>query len=76
MKHRALFSSKDKSKIKMSSAAILLGALRVNKGIQLLKIRTNSTKSIFFPLIVNSLLKRFRGLGTQSRGQNRWLPLK
>ena len=30
MKHQALFSSKDKSKkIKMSSAAILLGALRV-----------------------------------------------
>ena len=31
MKHQALFSSKDKSrKIKESSAAILLGALRVN----------------------------------------------
>ena len=30
MKHQALFSSKDKSKkIKVSSAAILLGALRV-----------------------------------------------
>ena len=30
MKHQALFTSKDKSKnIKMSSAAILLGALRV-----------------------------------------------
>ena len=31
MKHQALFSLKDKSKkIKVSSAAILLGALRVN----------------------------------------------
>ena len=31
MKHQALFSSKDKSKsIKVSSAANLLGALRVN----------------------------------------------
>ena len=31
MKHQALFSSKGKSKIiKVSSAAILLGALRVN----------------------------------------------
>ena len=31
MKHQAVFPSKDKSKnIKMSSAAILLGALRVN----------------------------------------------
>ena len=31
MKNQALFSSKDKSKsIRMSSAAILLGALRVN----------------------------------------------
>ena len=31
MKHQALFSSKDKSKnIKVSSAAILLGTLRVN----------------------------------------------
>ena len=32
MKHQALFSPKDRSKkIKVSSAAILLGALRVNK---------------------------------------------
>ena len=31
MKHQALFSSKDKNKnIKVSSAAILLGALRIN----------------------------------------------
>ena len=30
MKHQALFSSKDKNK-KVSSAAILLGVLRVNK---------------------------------------------
>ena len=31
MEHQALFSSKDKTKkIKVSSAAILLGALRVN----------------------------------------------
>ena len=31
MKHQALFSSKDKStKIKVSSAAILFGAIRVN----------------------------------------------
>ena len=32
MKHQALFSSKDKNKnIKVSSAAILLGALRVKE---------------------------------------------
>ena len=30
MKHQALFSSKDKSQKKVSSAAILLGALTVN----------------------------------------------
>ena len=30
MKHQALFSSKDKSKTNVSSAAILLVALRVN----------------------------------------------
>ena len=31
MKIQALFSSKDKSKIKMSSAAVLFDALRVKK---------------------------------------------
>ena len=35
IKHQALFSSKDKSKIiKVSSAAILLGVLRVNSSLQ------------------------------------------
>ena len=34
MKHQALYSSKDKSKnMKVSSAAIFLGALRVNNSV-------------------------------------------
>ena len=41
MKHHALFSSNDKSKKKnaVSSAAILLGALRVNLRLYLLRVK-------------------------------------
>ena len=43
MKHKALFSLKDKSeKIKVSSAAISLGSLRVNKIFSILKRGNNS----------------------------------
>ena len=68
MKHHALFSSKDKRKNNKSVVCCdLLGALRFKNGIPLLKKRKKPTKSIFFPLIVNSLLRRFRGPGTQTK---------
>ena len=49
MKHQALFSSKDKSKkIKVSSAAILLGALRVKVGkmVSVIAMSLNIRRSI------------------------------
>ena len=51
MKHQSLFSSKDKTKkIKVSSAAILLGALRVKiKGVEM-KIKREFAKIIIFDI--------------------------
>ena len=57
MKYQALFSSKDKSKnIKVLSAAILLGALRVNK--HHLKIRnSHSCNRLLLPFSYYKPLK-------------------